>query len=175
MSERLTARVIRPGEGRTVPALGMQYKVGAATRSANLLVMEGVVLPGVLVTPHTHTREDECSFILEGSLTYLVGDDVLEATAGSYVPKPRNVRHAFWNASHAPAKVIEVHTPTTFEHYYDRLGAIFESHDPGGAAFRHAFDELAAEHGLVLDWALHDDLNRRYRLGAPSSSGGVSS
>jgi uncharacterized cupin superfamily protein len=165
--ERLTAQVVRPGQGRAVPALGMQYKVGAATGSPNLLVMEGVVPPGVLVTPHTHTREDECSYVLAGSLTYLVGDEVLEVTAGCYVPKPRDVRHAFWNASGAPARVLEIHTPTTFEHYYDRLGAIFESHDPLGSGFRVAFDELAAEHGLVLDWALHDELSGRYGLDGP--------
>jgi uncharacterized cupin superfamily protein len=174
MVQRSTGWVVSSGEGRTVPALGMQYKVGAATSSANLLVMEGVVLPGVLVTPHTHTREDECSILLEGSLTYLVGDEILEAAAGSYVPKPRNVRHAFWNSTRAPAKVIEVHTPTTFEHYYDRLGVLFEAHDPSGDAFRQAFDRLAAEHGVVLDWALHDDLSRRYGLGGSPSPGGVS-
>src|SRR5664279_5314551 len=110
--QRLTAQVVRPGEGRGVPALGMQYKVGAATGSPNLLVMEGVVPPGVLVTPHTHTREDECSYVLAGSLTYLVGDDVLEATAGCYVPKPREVRHAFWNASGAPVSYTHLTLPT---------------------------------------------------------------
>jgi hypothetical protein len=66
--------------------------------------------------------------------------------------------------------VLEIHTPTTFEHYYDRLGVIFESNEANQPALRRAFDELAAEYGLALDWALHDDLTRRYRLGGPASA-----
>lgn len=124
-------------------------------------MVEGVIPPGVLVTPHTHSREDECSYILDGALTYLVGDEEIEVCAGSYVAKPRGVRHALWNASDRPARVLEMHTPTTFEHYYDRLGAIFLTHPPGSGPWRTAFDALASEYGLLLDWDLDAQLSGR--------------
>ncbi|MEO7235913.1 MAG: cupin domain-containing protein, partial [Lapillicoccus sp.] len=112
---------VNPGQGELITGLGMQHKVGASALGGQLFIVEGVIPPGVLVTPHTHTREDECSYILDGTLVYLVGDEEVEVTAGAYVVKPRGVRHAFWNASDQPARVLEMHTPATFENYYDKL------------------------------------------------------
>lgn len=131
--------VVRAGQGREIAALGRWRKVGGEHFGGRLLVMEGVIPPGVLIDAHTHTREDECSLILGGELSYLVGEQVVEVTAGCYVPKPRQVPHAFWNVSARPARVVEIHTPATFDHYYDRLGALFEIHDPGTAEFRAGF------------------------------------
>src|SRR4051812_7868491 len=111
--------VIRPQDGVPLPPLGMVHKVGGELLAGRLLVMEGVIPPGTLIHPHTHTREDECSFILDGELQYLVGDAVYTAGRGSYVPKPRGVRHAFWNWTEQPARVMEMHTPATFDTYYD--------------------------------------------------------
>jgi uncharacterized cupin superfamily protein len=110
------------------------------------------VPPGVLVHPHTHSREDECSYVMDGEITYLIGDTTLQVPAGGYVPKPRGVRHAFWNASDRPARVMEIHTPSTFDIYYDELGRLFASHEPGSEDFVTAFDHLADRYGLTIHW-----------------------
>lgn len=164
---------VKPRQGGLITGLGMQHKVGASATGGNLFIVEGVIPPGVLVTPHTHSREDECSYILEGALSYLVGDEEVDVTAGSYVVKPRGVRHAFWNSSDRPARVLEMHTPATLEHYYDKLGAIFLSHPPGSASRREALDALASEYGLLLDWDLDAQLSGRPGLGAVHPAPGI--
>ena len=45
--------------------------------------------------PHKHTWSDEHFQILDGELTFLIGDDVIKGRAGDFVFVPRNTRHAF--------------------------------------------------------------------------------
>jgi len=156
---------VRACEGEPVPGLAMTHKVDGARLGGHLLVMEGVIPPGVLVHPHTHTREDECSYVAEGELVFLVGGEVVQVSAGDMVPKPRGVMHAFWNASERPARVIEMHAPATFDRYYDELGAMFGQHPPGSDGFTAAFDELACRYGLITHWDDMPDLVARFGLG----------
>src|ERR1700712_939810 len=104
-----TRTVIRPGEGTTVNDR-MTHKVDAGDLpSGGLAIIEGVLGRGELIPPHTHTREDELSYILEGELTFEIGDEVVRAGAGSYVLKPRGVCHTFWTSAEVPARVLEIH------------------------------------------------------------------
>jgi uncharacterized cupin superfamily protein len=80
-----------------------------------------------MIPPHTHTREDECAFVLEGELTFDVGGEVVVAPAGSFVVKPRGVYHAFCNTGTEAARVLEIHSPGEFENYYDEYEQIVES------------------------------------------------
>ncbi len=53
--------------------------------------MEGTIAPRRFIPSHTHSREDECSYILSGELMFQVGDETLTAGSGCYVIKPRDV------------------------------------------------------------------------------------
>jgi quercetin dioxygenase-like cupin family protein len=163
------ALIIDPADGLQVPGLGITYKVGAEHLGGTVLIVEGVIGPGQLIVPHTHTREDECSYILSGTLTYQIGEVVRDATAGTYVVKPRGVAHAFWNAGAEPARLIEIHLPATFEGFYHELADIFTAHQPGEPAWRQAFDELNDRYGLVQHWDQADQITARYGVGAHRS------
>ena len=78
-----------------------------------------------MIPPHTHAREDECSFVLEGELTCYVDGEVVLASEGSYVIKPRGVVHAFYNAGSETVRVMEILTPgRSFEGYFDEYEEI---------------------------------------------------
>ena len=70
---------------------------------------------------HRHAREDEYSYVLEGSMGALLGDEELVAGPGDLVFKPRNQWHTFWNAGDAPARILEIISPAGFEKYFDEL------------------------------------------------------
>jgi quercetin dioxygenase-like cupin family protein len=161
--------VIDAADGRQVPALGMVHKVGGDLLDGRMLIMEGVIGPGQLIVPHTHTREDECAYILAGTLTYQIGEQVREVEAGAYVVKPRGVPHAFWNDSALPARVLEIHLPATFDRFYDELAAIFTSHDPAEPAWQREFDQLNERYGLIQHWDLAQQIAERYGVGAHRS------
>jgi quercetin dioxygenase-like cupin family protein len=163
-----TAAIIGPADGSAVAALDMVHKVHGHHLDGQLLIMEGMIAPGVMIIPHTHTLEDECAFVLSGELTYLLGDEVYLARSGSYVVRPRGIRHAFWNATTEPARVMEIHTPATFERFYDEFGDIFAEFGPPGApGMRMPFDELSTRYGLVQHWDMVPALVERYGIGRP--------
>ncbi len=58
-------------------------------------MFEAKGVPGMEPPPHTHTREDETYYILEGEMYFKVGDKEFVASKGDFVFLPRNVRHEF--------------------------------------------------------------------------------
>ena len=144
--------IIRPDEGARVPRMDMVHKVDAHHLGGRLLVVEGQVAPGTLIPPHTHTREDECSYVISGRVVFQVGEDVVTADAGSYVIKPRGVSHAFWNPGSEPARVMELHVPATFASYYDEVAAIFADSAMTEHERREALEAHHARYGVTFHW-----------------------
>jgi mannose-6-phosphate isomerase-like protein (cupin superfamily) len=120
--------------------------------------------PRALGSPvHTHTHEDEWSFVLTGAVGVEVGGRTAVARPGDLVLKPRGIPHAFWNAGDEPARLLEVITPGGFEDYFAALGEVLAVDGPPdlgrlaevAARFDLEIDatsvpRLAQTHGLVL-------------------------
>ncbi|NJM08533.1 cupin domain-containing protein, partial [Candidatus Gracilibacteria bacterium] len=70
-------------------------------------MIEQLAPPGFTTPLHVHYGEDEAMFIIEGSCTFFVGDQVLRAGPGAFVYLPRAVprRHI---EHHLPAEVVGV-------------------------------------------------------------------
>jgi quercetin dioxygenase-like cupin family protein len=119
--------LIGPDEGVHLPVLDLTHKVTAEDFGGALTITKASLPPGEMIPPHTHTREDECNFVLEGELTFDVGGEIVVAPAGSFVVKPRGVYHAFCNTGTEPNRHLEFHTPGEFENYYDEYEQIVES------------------------------------------------
>ena len=79
--------------------------------------------------PPLHWHDfDETFYVLEGELTFQLGDDLFTRQAGELAFAPRSVPHTYANLSGAPARALLVITPAGFERYVDRLaGRIGES------------------------------------------------
>jgi mannose-6-phosphate isomerase-like protein (cupin superfamily) len=57
---------------------------------------------------HVHHVDDECWYVLDGRLGFVVGDEEIVAPAGSAVFVPRGTPHSFWNANTGPARYLLV-------------------------------------------------------------------
>jgi quercetin dioxygenase-like cupin family protein len=44
---------------------------------------------------HVHSREDEAFYLLEGEITFYIGEETHEATPGTFVLAPRGVPHSY--------------------------------------------------------------------------------
>ena len=97
----------------------------------------------------TCTHEDEFSYILEGEIGAWIGDEMLQATTGSYVFKPRGLPHTFWNATAKPARLLELISPAGFEKYFAELADLLRT---GGGVDQ--ITNLAERYGMELrmDW-----------------------
>ena len=113
--------VILPGEGDAFDfgGLGVNWKIDGADTGERFTVVHHPIAPHALAAPlHRHHNEDEYSYVLEGTLGALLGDDVVEAGPGTWVYKPRGQWHTFWNAGDTPCHIIEVISPAGFENYF---------------------------------------------------------
>ena len=65
-----------PQEGRTIAVVGDLYRFLATGDETNgkYAMLEAIVPPGGGPPPHTHSREVESFFILEGEITFTVGE-----------------------------------------------------------------------------------------------------
>jgi quercetin dioxygenase-like cupin family protein len=70
---------------------------------------------------HVHHFEDEGFYILEGEMTFYVGDQVIKAHPGSYLFGPRDVPHAF-TVDSGPGRLLFVLSPAGFEGLIRELG-----------------------------------------------------
>ena len=71
----------------------------------------GPISPPRLIAPlHLHRNDDEAWYVLEGTLVVRVGDEDVEAPAGSSVYVPHGTPHTYWNAGPGPVRYLLVMT-----------------------------------------------------------------
>jgi quercetin dioxygenase-like cupin family protein len=80
--------------------------------------MEALVPSGGGPPPHIHTLEDETFYVLEGSCSFRLGDQVVIAGPGDFVFVPRGVVHCFRNEGADTARLILTFTPSGIEHFF---------------------------------------------------------
>jgi mannose-6-phosphate isomerase-like protein (cupin superfamily) len=117
---------ILPNQGETFDfgGLGVAWKIEGNETGERFSVVHHPLAPRALAAPlHRHHREDEYSYVIEGKLGALLGEQVVTAGAGSWVFKPRNQWHTFWNAGDTPCLIIEVISPAGFENYFREVAA----------------------------------------------------
>ena len=116
--------VRQPGEGRTVAVVGDVYRFLATGDDTNgqYALWEAIVPPGGGPPPHVHSREEEGFYVLEGEITFTIGDNRLVAGAGTFANMPVGTPHSFTNESGKPAKVLISVTPAGLEQMFFEVG-----------------------------------------------------
>src|SRR3954466_8992886 len=119
-------------------SIGVRFMIDGSEAGQRFSLVEHPMSPRALAAPlHRHTREDEYSYVLEGKMGALLGDDVVVAEAGDLVHKPRNQWHTFWNAGDEPCRILEIIAPAGFEDFFREVDAL-------GGALQAPPEELAA-------------------------------
>lgn len=161
-----SAHVVTPEMSETVRlgSLGARTILPSERSEGRFALVEHPLGPRGLGAPmHTHTYEDEYSFILEGRVGVQIGDETLVAGPGTLVLKPRGIPHAFWNAGDEPARLLEVISPAGFERYFAEMAALLA----GGEPDRQLAGELWARYGLEMDWSSLPRLIEEHGLAMP--------
>jgi mannose-6-phosphate isomerase-like protein (cupin superfamily) len=163
------AKVVGPNDGKAgfLGSIGVRLMIEGADSGGGFSLVEHPMPPRALAAPlHRHLREDEYSYVLEGRLGALLGDEVLEAGPGDLVFKPRNQWHTFWNAGDEPARILEIIAPAGFEQFFAELI------DLGGAieADQELLADLCRRYELEMDPGTVPGLLERFdlRLGEPA-------
>jgi oxalate decarboxylase/phosphoglucose isomerase-like protein (cupin superfamily) len=89
-----------------------------------------------------------------------LGEEVVEAGPGGLIFKPRGQRHAFWNASDEPARLLEIISPAGFENYFRELAPLLASAEPD----EQAIGEVVGRYELDIDFSTIPLLAERHGL-----------
>jgi mannose-6-phosphate isomerase-like protein (cupin superfamily) len=158
------AKIVGPTDGQLgfLGSIGVRWMIdGDETYERGFSLVEHPMSPHALAAPlHKHTREDEYSYVLEGKMGALLGDEVVVAQAGDLVHKPRDQWHTFWNAGDEPCRILEIIAPAGFEDFFRELDAL-------GGALKADPQELAAlndRYGLEMQPETVPGLLERFGL-----------
>jgi len=161
-----TAKILGPSEGKAgfLGSIGVRFMLDGSEAGERVSIVEHPMSPRALAAPlHRHTNEDEYSFVIEGRMGALLGDEHVEAGPGDFVFKPRRQWHTFWNAGDEPARILEIISPAGFERFFAELvdlgGVTNASPDRLGA--------LCDRYALEMDPDSVPDLVQRFGLRFP--------
>lgn len=133
----------------------LRLRVSSQLLGDHVSIHEGLLAPKELVPPHTHAFEDQCLYVVWGDVHLEIGGEFVEATAGTYVIKPRGVPHALWNPGSDPALVLEISTPGGFESFYNEMPTA-NTDDERNAVMK--------KHGMTFHEERIPELTKRYGL-----------
>jgi mannose-6-phosphate isomerase-like protein (cupin superfamily) len=122
--EATAVRIVGPDEAQEgfLGSIGVRFMIDGAEAGQRFSLVEHPMSARALAAPlHRHTREDEYSYVLQGRMGALLGDDVVEAGPGDLVFKPRDQWHTFWNAGDEPCRILEIISPAGFERFFEEL------------------------------------------------------
>ena len=102
------------GEARWWFACLAEIKATAEDTGGLLSIIEITEPPNAAAPLHVHHREDESFWILEGDVTFEVGDTRIAATAGDFAFGPRGIPHRY-TVGDAGCRMLFIMTPGGFE------------------------------------------------------------
>jgi mannose-6-phosphate isomerase-like protein (cupin superfamily) len=124
MMEATAVKIVGPADGKAgfLGSIGVRFMIDGLEANDCFSLVEHPMGPRALAAPlHRHNREDEYSYVLEGRMGALLGDDVVTAGPGDLVFKPRSQWHTFWNDGDEPCRILEIISPAGFERFFAEL------------------------------------------------------
>ena len=143
------------GEGEARWFLGclVTLKASTDTTGGRVAVIEHLAPEGAGSPLHVHHNEDEWFYVTDGTLTFWVGGQLFEASAGSFVYGPRGIPHTFTVTS-PEARFLLVTEPAGFERFVRELSEPAQALTLPPATIQPPAPErmiaLAAEYGIEI-------------------------
>ncbi len=116
--------LITPKEPIEVGFLGsnMRTLIHSAQTNRQFSCVEAILAPKKIAgSPHKHDNLDELMYVLEGTASVLMGDEVVEVPAGSWHLRPRGIVHVVWNSGNENLRLIDMYFNQNFEDYLEEL------------------------------------------------------
>ncbi|HVM09844.1 MAG TPA: cupin domain-containing protein [Acidimicrobiales bacterium] len=136
--------VVEPNGGERLRFLGastMRLKVDDVPTNGAVAFYEYLSEPGVQGPPqHVHHAHDETFYVVDGTYEFIMGDQVVEMSKGSFLFLPRGTPHTFRNAGDDLGCIVGTFNPGRFANYFRELAQIIER--TGGAPDIDTWTEL---------------------------------
>jgi mannose-6-phosphate isomerase-like protein (cupin superfamily) len=104
--------VVPPGQGHRVGNVEFLART-ADTPRFTFGIIE--IAAGRELEAHVHKDEDDAFYIVEGEMTFVLGDREVAAPPGTFVLVPPGVEHGFRNDGTVPVRMLNIHAPAGFD------------------------------------------------------------
>jgi mannose-6-phosphate isomerase-like protein (cupin superfamily) len=124
---------VQAGEGvrlKTPTAGSVVVKAETGETSASMTVLEFWVPPNDGPALHSHLREDELWYVIEGDFRFKAGEVMLHASTGGMAFGPRGLPHAFQNVGDEMGRLLVVTTPSGLERFFEQADQLSRPIDP---------------------------------------------
>lgn len=129
-----------------VGQLGINYLVDGS-HTASLGMFELTVPAGSNVPPpHSHSNNEECLYVLDGTLRYTVGTETRDLKPGESMRTPKGVVHAFSNPFAETARALVVQSPDIGAQYFKDVADVVNA---GGPPDKARLVAVMSSYGLV--------------------------
>jgi quercetin dioxygenase-like cupin family protein len=133
-------------EAVRIGQLEIRYLIDGAAH-AGMGVFELTVPAGSNVPPpHSHLHNEECVYVLQGTLRYSVDDIVRDLRPGDWMHTPRGSVHGFSNPHDESARALIVLTPDIGVQYFRDVATVVNA---GGPPDRTQLVAVMARYGLA--------------------------
>ena len=130
----------------TIGQLEVRYLIDG-TAHEGMGIFELTVPSGSNVPPpHSHTHNEECVYVLEGTLRYSVDDVTRDLRPGDWMRTPKGSVHGFSNPHEGRARALIVLTPDVGAQYFRDVASIVNT---GAPPDRVQLLAVMARYGLV--------------------------
>jgi mannose-6-phosphate isomerase-like protein (cupin superfamily) len=124
---------LQPGEGRaySMGSLSASFKADGKESAGNYSISEWWLEPFTKGPGAHHHDEDDVFYVLEGTVSFLIGEEWKEAPKGSFVLAPSGITHDFENRGAVRAGVLNISAPGNFEQHMPQIVSWFEQNPAG--------------------------------------------
>jgi quercetin dioxygenase-like cupin family protein len=139
--------VVPPGQDQVSPSRSFSLKLRGGETGDSIMIFEETIPAGTKSTLHLHHDSDEVAYVLNGEITFLIGDDVTVGGPGTCAFMPRGMRHAWKSTGTETGHVLFLYTPA-------KAGGLIEEQQRTGRKFasmnEHELKEILERHGWEL-------------------------
>ncbi len=127
MSTSMEPFAAQSGEGdllETPTGDSVYIKASTTKTHGALTVLEFVISPQSGPALHTHHREDEVWYVLDGDFRFHAGGAMFSVSQGGMAFGPRGTPHAFQNIGASPGRLLVVTAPAGAERLFEEYAAL---------------------------------------------------
>jgi mannose-6-phosphate isomerase-like protein (cupin superfamily) len=140
-------RLVPADRGRSPHGSPHLFKADASTTGGRFDFIVGSFAPRTGPPLHLHRDQDDSFYLLEGTLTVQVGDEVFDIGPGDFLCVPPGVAHTFDNLHNGdePVRAINVMTPGGHFEMFQNMNDV-----PAGPGQAERLRLVAEQHGTVI-------------------------